>query len=332
MAETDHPGSADLAGGLLPVVRHALDGDVVRVANLMQLSGGASRETWSFDALHRCGDRTPLILQRRRPLAFDEGLSMGTEAAILSAAESAGVPVAHLVAADDTADALGAPFLVVQRLEGETIPPRILRDERYAEARTRLAEQYGEALGRIHGIPAGSVPGLCRQDPLDHWAEVLHCIGYPHPALELGLRWLRANDPRDPAAADAVLHGDFRNGNGIVGPEGLRAVIDWELAHVGDPMEDVGWFCIRAWRFGGRPPVGGFGTYEQFLDGYERTTGRSVSMDVLQWWQVMGSLRWAVICINQGATHLNGHRRSIELAAVGRRACEAEFDMLLLLP
>jgi aminoglycoside phosphotransferase (APT) family kinase protein len=332
MGPTDHPGSADLAGRLLSVMRQALGGDVVQVGSLAQLSGGASRETWAFDAVNRNGDRHPFILQRRRSQVFDDGPGMAIEAAILQAAESGGVPVAHLVACEDNAGALGAPFLVVERLEGETIPPRILRDDGYAAARGRLAEQYGEALGRIHGIAPDSVRGLKRQDPLEYWAEVLHRIGHPHPALELGLRWLRANDPRDLAQPEAVLHGDFRNGNGIVGLEGLRAVIDWELAHLGDPMEDVGWFCIRAWRFGALPPVGGFGTYEQFLGGYERTTGRSVSMDVLRWWQVMGSLRWAVICIKQGATHLSGHRRSLELATVGRRACEAEFDMMLLLP
>jgi aminoglycoside phosphotransferase (APT) family kinase protein len=332
MGVTDHLGSAELGERLLPVVSGALGGGVVRLDGLTQLSGGASRETWSFDAVDGGGGRTPLILQRRRALAFDDGLSMEAESAILRAAEAAGVPVAHHVAADDATAALGAAFLIVERLQGEAIPPRILRDDDFAEARTHLAEQYGEALGRIHGIPVEAVPGLRRQDPLDYWDAVLQDIGYPHPALELGLRWLRANDPRDLDMANAVVHGDFRNGNGVVDRDGLRAVIDWELAHVGDPLEDVGWFCIRAWRFGAKPPVGGFGTYEQFLGGYERTSGRRVPRDVLRWWQVLGSLRWAVICINQGATHLNGVRRSIELAAVGRRACEAEFDMLLLLP
>jgi aminoglycoside phosphotransferase (APT) family kinase protein len=332
MGETDHAGSADLAGRLLPVVRQALGHDILRVGHLTRLSGGAARETWSFDAVSASGGRHALIVQRRRGLAFDEGLSMSTEAALLTAAAQAGVPVAPLVAFDDTAEALGAPFLMVERLEGETIPPRILRQDQYAAARLVLAEQYGEALGRIHSIAPASVPGLVDQDPLDYWADVLHRIGHPHPALELGLRWLHANDPRGGERAGAVLHGDFRNGNGIVGPDGLRAVIDWELAHTGDPLEDLGWFCIRAWRFGAPLPAAGLGTYEQFLGGYERATGRRIDVDVLRWWEVLGSLRWAVICINQGATHLSGVRRSLELAAVGRRACEAAYDMLLVLP
>ena len=124
----------------------------------------------------------------------------------------------------------------------------------------------------------------------------------------------------------------YRNGNGIVGTDGLRAVIDWELAHVGDPLEDLGWFCIRAWRFGALPPVGGFGTYEQIIDGYELVTGRPVDRDVLRWWRVMGTVRWAAICLMQGATHWMGHRRSVELAVTGRRVAEAEFDLMLLLP
>jgi aminoglycoside phosphotransferase (APT) family kinase protein len=278
-------------GPLTDVVRAAVGDPAATVAELTRLSGGVSRETWSLDAVQADGGRQPLILQRRRPMAFDDGLDMETEAGVL-------------------------------------------RDDEFARARGLRAEQYGEALGRIHSMPVDAVPGLKPQDGLAYWEDVLDGIGHPHPALELGLRWLRANDPRAPGGdgGTSVCHGDFRNGNGIVGPDGLRAIIDWELTHLGDPMEDVGWFCIRAWRFGKTPPIGGFGTYEQFLDGYERVTGTRIDMDVLRWWQVWGSLRWSVICMNQGATHLTGHRRSVELVAVGRRATEAEFDMLLLMP
>jgi aminoglycoside phosphotransferase (APT) family kinase protein len=130
-----------------------------------------------------------------------------------------------------------------------------------------------------------------------------------------------------------VVHGDFRSGNGIVAPErGLRAVIDWELSHLGDPLEDLGWFCIRAWRFGSPLPVGGFGRYDEIIAGYEATSGRKVDRETLRWWQIMGTVRWAVICLMQGATHWQGHRRSVELAVTGRRAAEAEFDLMLLLP
>jgi aminoglycoside phosphotransferase (APT) family kinase protein len=248
----------------------------------------------------------------------------------MKAARAAGVPVPDLITWSADPEPLGLPFLIAERVEGETIPQRILRSQRYAAARDRLAQQYGAALGQIHRIPLDAVAGLEDQNPLAHYASVLAEIDEPHPALELGLRWLAANRP--PAEERVVVHGDFRNGNGIVDEGGLRAIIDWELAHIGDPMEDLGWFCIRAWRFGAPLPVGGFGTYEQIIAGYGSVTDRTVDRDVLRWWQVMGTVRWAAICMMQGATHWTGHRRSLELAVTGRRVAEAEFDLMLLLP
>jgi aminoglycoside phosphotransferase (APT) family kinase protein len=297
----------------------------------VRLSGGASRETWRLDAVEREGRRHPLILQRQRTLVVDAWLDMALEARVLRVARAAGVPTVELVAWSAGPEELGLPYLLVERIEGETIPQRILRDERFAPARKKLARQYGEALGRIQCIEPGEVSGLVFQDPLDHYQQVLDGMGEPSPALELGFRWLSANRP---AAGDSVVvHGDFRNGNGIVDPKrGLRAVIDWELSHLGDPLEDLGWFCIRAWRFGSPLPAGGFGSYEEIIGGYESTSGRRVEREALRWWQVMGTVRWAVICLMQGATHWQGHRRSVELAVIGRRAAEAEFDLMLLLP
>jgi hypothetical protein len=127
------------------------------------------------------------------------------------------------------------------------------------------------------------------------------------------------------------VHGDFRNGNLIVGPDGVRAVLDWELAHLGDPLEDLGWLCVKAWRFGSPLPVGGFGPVEDLVAGYERAGGRRVDLSALRWWEVLGTLRWGVICIVQTVTHLSGAVRSVELAAIGRRVCEVEWDLLELL-
>ena len=186
-------------------------------------------------------------------------------------------------------------------------------------------------MGQIQRIEAESVPGLVFQDPLTRYQQILDDIGEPSPVLALGLRWLEQNRPS--AIQQVVVHGDFRNGNGIVdASEGLRAIIDWELSHWGDPLEDLGWFCIRAWRFGEADPAGGFGSYDEIVEGYQSTSGRAVDRQMLRWWQIMGTVRWAAICLIQGATHWQGHRRSLELAATGKRAAEAEYDLMLLLP
>lgn len=323
-------GRAELEDRLRRVMGEVAGAEVTAIERMTELSGGASRDTWAFDAVHGDGTRQELILQLQRSLTSGTALPPAVEAMVLAAAGKAGVPVPALLA-NGGDDEFGSPFLIVERLRGEAIPQRILNDDGFAGVRGRLARQYGAALGRVQAVPPDAVPGVPWQDPREHYRRILSQLGVAQPGLELGFRWLDANRPHP--KAPVLVHGDYRNGNGIVDPElGLRAVIDWELAHFGDPLEDMGWFCIRAWRFGHRLPVGGFGTYEDLIAGYEEVTGTPVDREELRYWEVVGTLRWAVICIMQGATHLAGHRRDVELAATGRRACEAEFDLLLLLP
>jgi aminoglycoside phosphotransferase (APT) family kinase protein len=163
------------------------------------------------------------------------------------------------------------------------------------------------------------------------WEGELDRLGEPLPALEVGLRWLRLNLP-PPPERQALVHGDFRLGNFIVDGQGLAAVIDWELCHGGDPAEDVGWLCIRSWRFGNDDrPVAGMGALEEFLDAYEDAGGSRPDPDRLQWWEAMGNVKWATICARQAHDHLTGRRRSHELASLGRRICEPEWDLLGLL-
>ena len=287
------------------------------VRGVEQLTGGASRETWSFDALI---DEvwTPLVLRSGRS---GRG-SMTGEALAFAAAARAGVPEPRIVASGDS-------FLVMERVEGETIARRILRDERFASARPHLAEQCGEILARIHSIPSASIPGLDARDPLTETAAMVHSFAEPSPALELGLAWLERNRPEPEGSV--VLHGDFRLGNLVIGEDGVRAVLDWELVHRGDPFQDLGYLCVRAWRFGGEQPVGGFGTYEDLFRGYERVSGRDVDPARVRWWEVFGTVWWGGVCMQQAWRHLSGSERSVELAAIGRRAWEQEYDVLLAL-
>ena len=166
-------------------------------------------------------------------------------------------------------------------------------------------------------------------DQVQQYREVLDLLGEPHPAFELAFRWLA--DRRPPPAGEAIVHGDFRLGNVIVDGDGLAAVLDWELAHVGDPMEDLGWLCVKAWRFGGRGPVAGLGEYRDLFDAYSGASGRPVDPEVVRWWEVLGTLKWGIMCIMQASAHLTGASRSHELAAIGRRVCENEHDLLALM-
>lgn len=288
------------------------------VTNLQRLSGGASRETWRFTA-----DGEGFVLQRVRPGAIG---GFQVEPRVLSAAHRAGVPVAELVVDGADRTELDAPFMIVRAVEGETIARKILRDEKFDVARKVLTSQLGVAAAQLHQIDTSSIHGLVADDQMNRYQTVLRDLGEPHPVFEAAFRWLHLNQPESTSAC--LVHGDYRLGNIIVNDQGLGAILDWELAHIGDPMEDLGWLCVRAWRFGGAFPAAGLGTYDELFDAYASVTGVRPDPDVVRWWETLGTVKWGIICISQAATHLSGIVRSHELAAIGRRVCENEYDLI----
>jgi aminoglycoside phosphotransferase (APT) family kinase protein len=291
------------------------------IANLTRLSGGASRNTWRFEA-----DGRKLILQRQRE---GDVRDMATEIAALRTAAAAGVPTATIVAASTDVTQLGAAYMILTDVAGETTPRKILRDEQYEFARHALAAQLADALVKVHAIDVSAISGLTEVDQVTEYREVLDTLAQPHPTFELALRWL--DDNRPPPVDRVVVHGDFRLGNVIVGEDGLRAVLDWELVHIGDPMEDLGWLCVKAWRFGSSKPAAGVAEYDELFDAYAAAGGGTVDPDVVRWWEVLGTMKWGIMCIMQANAHRTGVSRSHELAAIGRRVCENEHDLFLAL-
>ena len=317
------------------VARHL--GPPGTVARLTRLTGGATRATWSFEAA--VGDRVlPLIVQQsaprvmraddptaRLPRVWGEG-----DARVLIAAERAGVRVAPLRFALAPGDGMG-PGVVSDLVPGETIGQRIIREPRFASARDMLAAQCGENLAAIHRIDASGMDFLIRHGPAEQvalYAEIFRSYDWPQPAIEYGLRWAAEHAPR--RHATGFVHGDFRLGNLIVGEDGLRAVLDWEIAHLGDPMEDLGWLCVRTWRFGGRAPVGGFGRREDLFAAYEQAGGRRVDPEHVRFWEAFGSVKWSIMCLMKGQQHTRGSPRDMEQLAIGRRAEEPLWDFLQL--
>jgi aminoglycoside phosphotransferase (APT) family kinase protein len=298
----------------------------VQVSELTPLTAGAHRETWSVLA----DDGRRFVLQRL-PAAGEDGIHGGVEleARVLRAAAGAGVPVARVVAQFDNDGPLGAPALLLAHVDGESLPRRIMRDDRFAAARARLARDCGALLARLHAIGPEAVPGLAATDPIERCRDVLDRLGAAHPAFELALRRLELSRPEPRPMS--VVHGDFRLGNVLISEAGISAVLDWELVHLGDPLEDLGYLCVPAWRFGGTRPVAGIGTYEELLDSYRLAGGCQVSAPELLWWQAASTVWWGVLCLVQASRHLSGETRSVELAAIGRRACEQEWDALAVL-
>src|SRR6478736_562339 len=257
---------------------------------------------------------------------------LAAEAQLMQLAYEAGVPsprVMHVLTPDEN---LGTGF-IMQRVEGETIARKILRDDEYAAARPFLARQIGGVLAGLHKLPQDKLPELRHMTAakeIGDFERDYRSLDWPKPVFELALRWLRDHDP-GPASETTLVHGDFRNGNLIIGADGVRAVLDWELAHLGDPMEDLGWVCVNSWRFGEiDKPVGGFGSREELFAGYE-AAGRKVDPSRVKFWEVMGTLRWGIMCGGMMQRFRGSPDHSMERAMIGRRASETEIDLLRLL-
>jgi aminoglycoside phosphotransferase (APT) family kinase protein len=306
-----------------------------RLENMRRLSGGASQETWAFDA--RVNGNIEALILRRSP-GGAERVAMGshavpleTEALVIEAARSQGVaaPRVRYVLTPD--DGVGHGY-VMDRLPGETIARKILRDPEFDVVRPRLARQCGELLARIHNVDIAplrsALTAIDGPTQLRHYRDLYDAYDYPHPVFEFAFKWL---EPRiGGAKRQTLVHGDFRHGNLLISPRGVEAALDWELTHIGDPLEDIGWICTNSWRFGiAENVVGGFGDLEDFLGGYEAAGGAHFTPEDVRTWIVYGSLKWGVMCM----TMYQGFLRdgSVERAAIGRRCSETEIDVINLI-
>jgi aminoglycoside phosphotransferase (APT) family kinase protein len=284
------------------------------VVSLRQLAGGASKEAWAVDL----ADGRELLVRRASVgVIHRDTLTLEQESHVLEAAVAAGVraprPVLYL------GDVGGHEAFAMERVEGETIGRRLVRDPP-----PRLPLEMAEELAKIHSIEA---PGfLPRGGAIERFYDELDSVAEPHPAIEYGLAWVRERltSSREPT----FVHGDFRLGNLAV-TDHLVAVLDWEFAHVGDPVEDVAWPLVRAWRFGADARhLGGVGDVEPYLERYNELTGRDITLDELRVWEVFGNVKWAIGCLTQSRRHLNGQDRSVEYAVLGRMAAEMEYELL----
>lgn len=311
-------------------------GQHATATGLRRLSGGASQEIWSFDIEN--GETSAGYILRRAPggqaaSRSTQGIGLPTEAAVIIAARAAGAPAPEVVHVCDDEDGLGAAY-VMGRLEGETIARKILRDATFATVRPKLAAQCGAAIARIHATPVASLPDLPFSDAasqLERYEEIYCSFDTPRPVFDLAFHHLRTCAPK--ASGSTLVHGDFRLGNIMVGPDGLVAALDWEIAHLGDPAEDLSWLCVPSWRFGQvENAVGGFGAVEDLLRGYREAGGDPrIDAETVRIWSIFGSLKWGIMCLTMYRAFETGFDPSVERAAIGRRASETELDLMLLL-
>ncbi|MDO8704345.1 MAG: phosphotransferase family protein [Sulfuricaulis sp.] len=305
------------------------------VQNLKRLTGGATKQTWAFDLVGE-GQTQPLILQQT-PAAVATAnrapkLSAEQDALLMMAARAGGVPAPVVRVILQPEDGLGGGY-VTERVEGETLGRRIVQDDAFAAARANMASQCGAILAAIHRLPTAELPFLATLSPADELAiygGLLTPYQLQHPALAYALRWVQDHLPG--TWKPALVHADFRTGNLIVGPEGVRCVLDWEIARIGDPMQDLGVLCMRTWGFSGALPVGGFGRREDLYAAYEAGGGASVDPERVRFWEAFSNLKWAISCVRRGlATKSDGRAAGVEMCAIGRRLEEPLWDFFALL-
>ncbi|WP_418648973.1 phosphotransferase family protein (plasmid) [Thauera butanivorans] len=310
-----------------------------RIEQMRLLAGGAVQENWLLDVAVEGGEHDgvlALVLRCDSPtagVAISHGRAQ--EFALLKVVFEAGVTVPEPLWICEEREVIGRPFFLMRRIGGTAAGHVLVKDERLGGGPAVLAERLGRELARIHSVrpPQPMLDFL----PWYEEAPALHLIAAhrafldahhtPHAALEWGLRWLERHAP---ARGEIVLsHRDFRTGNYMVDEQGLTGILDWEFAGWSDPLEDIGWFCARCWRFGRFDrEAGGIGTREDFYRGYTAESGRHVDPGSVRYWEVMAHMNWAVIAIQQAERHNSGVENSLLLALTGHIVPELEWEIL----
>lgn len=332
MADSSSIAPPELLHRLADALRRRF-GSTARLDNVELATLGGSNRTLLFDLLEGSSRRRLVLRQETYRIEPSPFISPHAQYQLLELAQAHDVPVPPPVFELEPEDGLDRGY-VMGYVAGETRPRRLLNDASFAEARRRFPEDAGAIIARLHRISPDKAAFLAQTpdslDPVQAQLRRFDFYGEAHPALEIAVRWL-ARHPRTESRR-CLLHGDFRCGNLLMGPQGLRAVLDWECAHLGDPMEELGWLCLRSWRFGRvDAPVGGFCAREPFYRAYTAASGIDVDEDAVRWWEIFGFVRWIVLNIMQAHGHRSGVRRSAAFAACGRNTCLIEYDLLMTL-
>ena len=309
----------------------------VEIKELRRLSGGSSNESWLLILETNNEDR--YLVFRRTPdgKIKDSGISsfigINNEAKIMNLAYKHGVPVPKIHHIIDESFGIGKGFFM-EYLEGLTVGNRIVRDHSLKNIKPTLASQCGKILSMIHQIPIENlidIPISTANNEINKYEEVYLKHGNPHPVFDLAFKWLRKNIPHQNELT--LVHGDFRNGNLIIHPkDGISGVLDWEILHLGDPYEDLSWICVNSWRYNNiNLPVGGFGSREDMYIAYEKSSGKKLDRERAKYWEILGTLKWGIMCLNMIEIYRSGFDKSIDRVSIGRRSSETEIDLIRLL-
>ena len=341
MAGTASPRSELRRAALARFLATASAARTVEITSLSPLRGGALQENWGLDTRFSGGaldGEQRLVLRTSAATGVAASLTRQQEFAVQKAAFATGVTVPEPLFASEDPAVWGKPFFVMRRVDGIAAPDRITGDPRLDPALPAIAERLGRELARIHTIrpPRPDLAFLTRCTDTGPVQQIARFRDYldrhptPRPVLEWGMRWLETHTL--PPAAPVLCHHDFRTGNYLLNGTALTAILDWEFAGWGDPHEDIGWFCCKSWRFARLDrEAGGIADRAPFYRGYQSESGGSLDRQRVRFWEVLASVRWAIIALQQSDRHMLGGERGLDLALTGRRATECELEILMLL-
>ncbi len=334
-------GADDRGAALARFLAEASGARGCEVTGLAPLSGGSIQENWGLDASFsggRLDGEQRLVLRAAALTGVPSSLDRLQEFAVLKAAFAAGVTVPEPLFAEAGQAVFGKPFFVMRRASGTAAAHRITRDPALDPALPMVAGRLGRELARVHRIrpPRPDLGFLARYEESGPVQQIAAFRAYldrhsaPRPVLEWGIRWLETHLPAP--VAPVLCHHDFRTGNYLLDGDRLTGILDWEFAGWGDPHEDIGWFCCKGWRFARLDrEAGGIADRAPFYRGYERESGVDIDPLRVRFWEVLASVRWAVIALQQSDRHIAAGERSLDLALTGRRAGECELEILMLL-
>ncbi len=310
------------------------------ISDLQRIPGGASRETWSFDARWREEGRDVerAFIVRRDPTASVLETERDIEFGVYRALAGTGVPVPPVYWLETDPRWLERPFFVMGRVAGEPDPSLLILAA--PELRAGIGRQAVEILARIHSLDWRSLgldflgvppsPSHCADLEIDKWEAILEKDRLePHPIVSLGLRWLRHHKPATQKVT--LVHADYRTGNFLYDEHNILGILDWEMVHLGDPMEDLGYFCLRMWRWAGDEKVSGLLDREEFYRLYEQYSGVSVDPDAVRFWEILGNIKLAIIFVTGVHSYCQGLSSDIYLPLTSRLKPGVEEEIATLI-
>lgn len=308
----------DISAPLQRYLTEKLAASDLVVSNLARIPGGASRETYRFRVSYeRDGARIerPLILRRDPPASLIE-TERSTEFRAYQAFHRLGLPVPEPIALELEGVALERPFFIMEEIENCSVGS-ILTPEPYGAHREETGEQFFTALGRIAAADPEALglsdfdgakdPAQCWSYEVARWQKVIdEDEREPQPIARAAIRWLKRNPP-PPAQKVSVVHGDYRTGNFLFDVEGnIRAILDWEMAHLGDPLEDLGWALDPLWAHGDPSRPAGTIPRERAIAIWEKASELKCDPRALYWWEIFASLKGLAIWISAAREYAEG--------------------------